>query len=64
MVGKWAGSGNIRANNQISFENVPPGPYVLRGHPNPSTAEQWAKPITINFHGGQLAEIALPAKAK
>jgi len=63
-VGKWSGSGKIKADNQISFENVPPGRYVLRGHPNPSTAEQWTKPITIDLHGGQLAEITLPAKAK
>ena len=29
------GSGNIDAKNQIAFENVPPGRYVLRGQPNP-----------------------------
>ena len=30
-MGTWGGSGNIDEKNQISFENVPPGKYVLQG---------------------------------
>ncbi|MCH5374024.1 MAG: hypothetical protein JJ992_08610, partial [Planctomycetes bacterium] len=61
-VGKWSGSGNIDAENRISFENVPPGRYVLQGQPNPSTAAQKSKPVTIELHGGQTAEITLPSQ--
>ena len=35
-VGKWGGSGNIDAKNQITFDDVPPGRYVIHGRPNPS----------------------------
>jgi hypothetical protein len=28
-VGAFGGSGNVDANNQIAFEEVPPGMYVL-----------------------------------
>lgn len=63
-VGKWSGSGNIDAKNQISFDDVPPGRYVLQGQPNPSSGNQQSKPITIELKGGQTAEIALSAKAQ
>src|SRR6185312_17489747 len=45
-VGKWSGSGNIDAKNQISFKDVPPGRYVLHGQPNPSSANQETAPVT------------------
>lgn len=61
-IGKWGGSAKIDANNLVSFENVPPGRYVLTGHPNPSRADQRTKPLTIDLKGGQTAEIKLPAK--
>ena len=61
-IGKWGGSANIDANNLVSFENVPPGRYVLTGHPNPSRADQQTKPLAIDLKGGQTAEIKLPAK--
>ena len=62
VIGKWDGSANIDANNLVSFENVPPGRYVLTGHPNPSRADQQTKPLAIDLKGGQTAEIKLPAK--
>jgi hypothetical protein len=61
-VGKWGGSGNIDANNQFSFEDVPPGMYVLQGRPNPSTGDQTTEPLTIQLIGGQTREITLRAK--
>lgn len=61
-VGKWSGSGNIDANNRISFEDVPPGRYVLRGHPNPSSSSQGTNPLAVDLKGGQTTEISLPAK--
>jgi hypothetical protein len=60
-VGKWSGSGNIDARNQIAFNDVPPGRYIVQGRPNPSSANQQSKPITVDLKGGQTSEIALPA---
>jgi hypothetical protein len=61
-VGKWSGSGNLHANNQISFDDVPPGRYVVRGQPNPSSRNQQTKPLTIDLKGGQTTEVTLSAK--
>jgi len=61
-VGKWGGSGNIDAKNQIAFEDVPPGRYVLQGQPNPSSANQQTKPLTIDLKGGQTTDVTLPAR--
>jgi hypothetical protein len=61
-VGTFGGSGNISAKNQIAYENVPPGRYVIRGHPNPSSEDQKTDPITIDLKGGQSAEVTLNAK--
>lgn len=61
-VGKWSGSGNIDAENHLSFDDVPPGRYVLHGQPNPSAANEHTEPLTIELKGGQTAEIKLSAK--
>ena len=61
-VGTWGRSGNIDANNQISFHDVPPGKYVLQGQPNPSTANQMSRSLTIDLKGGQTTEVTLSAK--
>jgi hypothetical protein len=63
VVGKWGGSGNISNDkNQITFDNVPPGRYVLRGRPNPGADNQQTDPATIDLKGGKTAEIRLKAK--
>jgi hypothetical protein len=61
-VGKWSGSGNIDAENRLSFDDVPPGRYVLHGQPNPSAANEHTEPLTIELKGGQTSEVRLPAK--
>jgi hypothetical protein len=61
-VGKWSGSGNVHANNQISFDDVPPGRYVVRGQPNPSSRNQQTEPLTIDLKGGQTTQVTLSAK--
>jgi len=61
-IGKWSGSGNIDATNQVSFENVPPGKYVLQGQPNPGREDERSLPITVDLKGGQTIDITLPAK--
>lgn len=61
-VGTWGGSANINSDNQHVFENVPPGKYVITGHPNPSTRDQHTEPVAVDLKGGQTAEIKLTAR--
>jgi hypothetical protein len=61
-IGSFGGSGNINAKNQIAYENIPPGRYVLRGRPNPSSGDQETELITVDLKGGQKAEVTLHAK--
>ena len=61
-VGTWGGSGNIDASKQISFHDVPPGKYVLKGHPNPYRPDQMSKPLVIDVKGGVTTEVTLSAK--
>jgi hypothetical protein len=61
-IGTFGGSGNINAKNQITFENVPPARYVLRGKPNPSSSKEVTEPITVDLTGGKTVEIVLYAK--
>ena len=61
-IGTYGGSGNIDARNQITFDNVPPARYVLRGQPNPSSGDQRTEPKTVDLKGGQTAEVTLSAK--
>lgn len=61
-VGSWGGSGNIDAKDQIKFEHIPPGKYVLRGQPNPGSANQSTEQVTVDLKGGDEAKVALKAK--
>jgi hypothetical protein len=61
-VGKWSGSGNIDPKNEITYENVPPGRYVLRGRPNPGGRDEETDPVAIELKGGQTVEVVLRAK--
>jgi hypothetical protein len=61
-VGKWSGSGNIDEKNPLVFRNIPPGKYIVFGHPNPSTESQKTAPITADLQGGQQLDISLKAK--
>jgi hypothetical protein len=61
-VGSWGGGSQIDAENKCKFENVPPGRYVLRGHPNPTTDVQITAPIKIELKGGATEEIKIQAK--
>ena len=53
---------NIDAGNQFMFRDVPPGRYVIKGRPNPSSANQESNPVTIEIKGGQASRITLSAK--
>jgi hypothetical protein len=61
-VGKYGGSGQINQQNQITFDNVPPARYVLRGRPNPGSVDEETDPITVDLQGGKTTEIKLRAK--
>ena len=61
-VGKWSGSGNIDAKNQIEFDDVPPGRYVLQGRPNPSGKNEQARPMPVILNVGRSIEVTLPAR--
>jgi Carboxypeptidase regulatory-like domain len=58
-VGTWGGSGNIDEKNQISFEDVPPGKYVLQGRPNPGRADEGSATVTADLKGGETTQIVL-----
>ncbi len=60
-VGSFGGSGHIDANGHIAFKDVPPGRYVLRGQPNPSTGDQRTEPVAVDLKGGQTARVTLIA---
>lgn len=62
VVGSWGGSGIIDAKNQISYKDVPPGRYVLTGHPNPSREDEKTKPLTVELKGGETKEVTLPVR--
>ncbi len=61
-VGTYGGSGNIDARNQMTFQDIPPGRYTLRGRPNPATGDQSTDPVTVDLEGGRRSEVTLKAK--
>jgi hypothetical protein len=62
VVGSYGGSGNIDARNQMTFEIVPPGRYVLRGRPNPGSDAEESERVTVELKGGQATEVTLKAR--
>ena len=60
-VGRWGGSGNIDANSQIIFRDVPPGRYILYGRPNPGRDDQQTEPITVELKGGESMNVGITA---
>jgi hypothetical protein len=58
-VGSWGGSGQIDAENQITYSNIPPGRYMLTGKPNPTREDEVTKPRLIELRGGEELEITL-----
>lgn len=62
QIGSWGGSGNIDPANTITFENVPPGKYVLKGRPNPGSANEETDPFTVDLQGGVTEPVILKAK--
>lgn len=61
-VGSWGGSANIDADNQHTFENIPPGTYLITGRPNPGSDNQETAPETVELQGGKSVELTIKAK--
>ena len=60
-IGKWsAPEADIDAENQVTFEDVPPGTYFLQGRANEPFAQR-TKRLVIELKGGQTTEVNLPA---
>jgi len=61
-VGPWGASSNLDATNQVAYENIPPGKYVIIGRPNPGNTSQETAPVTVDLQGGGTTEVTLQAK--
>ena len=62
QVGKWSGDGNIGPNDDITYENIPPGRYLVKGRPNPGSGNQETKAVPVDLKGGETAEVTIKAK--
>jgi hypothetical protein len=62
IVGSYGGSGNIDAKNQMTFQIVPPGRYILSGRPNPGSEKEETEAVAVDLKGGQAAEVTLKAR--
>ncbi|MDG3006183.1 carboxypeptidase-like regulatory domain-containing protein [Paludisphaera mucosa] len=60
--GSFGGVGDVDARNQLAFEIVPPGRYVIWGQPNPGSSDERSERITVELKGGETAEATLKAK--
>ncbi len=61
-IGSWGGSANINAEGQHTFQNIPPGKYILTGRPNPGSDNQETAPETVDLKGGKTTELTIKAK--
>jgi hypothetical protein len=61
-IGSWGGSGNINAEGSITYQQIPPGRYVVSGRPNPGRESDRTEPTTIELRGGETAKVTLRAK--
>jgi hypothetical protein len=60
-IGSWGGSGSINTENVMRFSDVPPGRYVIHGHPNPHSENEATDPVKVELKGGETTEITLQA---
>ncbi len=62
QVGKWSGDGNIDAAGHITYQDIPPGRYVVHGRPNPGSESQQTSKIALDLKGGATTEVTIKAK--
>ncbi len=56
------GSSQIDRNQGVTFEGVPPGKYVVKGHPNPHSEKQITEDVSIDLQGDRAADVIIKAK--
>jgi hypothetical protein len=61
-IGSWGGSGDIDTQNQITYQDIPPGRYVLTGRPNPGSDNQETAPVTVDLKPGETTKVTLKAR--
>ena len=61
-IGTYGGSAKIDAKNVFTFENVPSGKYVVKGHPNPSSEREVTEALNINLQYVTAADVTIKAK--
>ena len=58
-IGLWSGSSKVDAENTVKFKGVPPGKYVLKVHPNPSSEADRSRVQTIDLKGGEETTVVV-----
>jgi hypothetical protein len=61
-IGSYGGSGDINAEGVMSFKDMPPGKYIIRGRPNPGSDPEETEPLTVDLKGGEVREVTIKAK--
>ena len=61
-IGSWGGSASIGTDGTFTFENIPPGQYVVTGKPNPGRIDDRTDPIKVEIEGKDRHSIKLIAK--
>lgn len=61
-IGSWGGSSRVDDKGEVTMTGIPPGRYVLTGHPNPTSDNQKTKPVTVELKGGRLTEVTIEAR--
>ncbi len=61
-AGKFSATIGIDAKNSAIFENVPPGQYRVKGHPNPGTQEQMSEVLKIRYSSDSFGDVTINAK--
>jgi hypothetical protein len=61
-IGSWGGSANIGVDGTFTFENIPPGCYIVTGKPNPGRIDDRTEPLKVKIEGRDRHSIKLIAK--
>lgn len=56
-VGSWSGSAVVNDKNRVAFTGMPPGRYLLKVHPNPSSEAERMQEQLIELKGGEEATV-------
>jgi len=62
VVGSYGGSATIDGNNGFTFENVPPGKYVVKGHPSRYQEREVSEAVKVDLQGDNAEDVTIKAK--